>query len=258
LRRLREIVGYDKVGIVTAVHGLGGIGKTALAIEYAHAFAHEYPGSRWQVRCEGREDLRAALVGLAGTRDLEFEFSEAEKQDLALGFERVLAELKKRAGLANPPRVLLILDNVDQPKLLEPAQVQRLPQAEWLSIIVTTRLGEHELFSRQKDRAFLAVDELPESDALALIEHYQPGGKFPDEAARVAAQDIVLLLGRLTLAVEIAAVYLGQFSEVSVMRRLSSGCKIIPAGSCLSTTWIPKRPSARLISSFDALYAVTS
>ena len=155
LRRLREIVGLDKVGIITAVHGLGGIGKTALAIEYAHAFAHEYPGGRWQVRCEGREDLRAALVSLAGTRDLEFEFTEAEKQDLALGFERVLAELKKRAASANPPRVLLLLDNVDQPKLLEPAQVQQLPQAEWLSIIATTRLGEHDLFGRQKDRAFL-------------------------------------------------------------------------------------------------------
>ena len=215
LRRLREIVGFDKVGIITAVHGLGGIGKTALAIEYAHAFAHEYPGGRWQVRCEGREDLRAALVSLAGARDLEVEFSEAEKQDLALGFERVLTELKKRAESANPPRVLLLLDNVDQPKLLEPAQVQQLPQAEWLSIIATTRLGEHDLFGRHKDRAFLAVDELPESDALGLIEQYQPGGKFPDEAARIAARDIVAQLGRLTLAVEVAAVYLGQFAEVS-------------------------------------------
>ena len=184
------------------VHGLGGIGKTALAIEYAHAFAHEYPGGRWQVRCEGREDLRAALVSLAGARDLEFEFSETEKGDLALSFERVLGELKKCAALAARPRALLILDNVDQPNLLEPAQVQQLPQAEWLSIIATTRFGEHELFGRQKDRTFLAVDELPEDEALRLIERYQPGGRFADEAARVAARDIVVLLGRLTLAVD--------------------------------------------------------
>ena len=122
LRRLRESVDLDKVGIITAVHGLGGIGKTALAIEYAHAFAHEYPGGRWQVRCEGREDLRAALVSLAGARDLEFEFTEAETRDLTLGFERVLTELKKRAASTNPSRVLLLFDNVDQPKLLEPAE----------------------------------------------------------------------------------------------------------------------------------------
>ena len=100
LRRLREPVGLGKVGVLTAVHGLGGMGKTALAVEYAYAFAHEYPGGRWQVRCEGRDDLRAALVSLAGVRDLEFEFSDEEKKDLDLAFERVLRELKKRADAA--------------------------------------------------------------------------------------------------------------------------------------------------------------
>ena len=70
LRQLRELVGLNKVGVLTAVHGLGGMGKTALAVEYAHAFAHEYPGGRWQVRCEGRDDLRVALVSLAGAATL--------------------------------------------------------------------------------------------------------------------------------------------------------------------------------------------
>jgi len=37
LRSLREQVGKGKVGVLTAVHGLGGMGKTALATEYAHA-----------------------------------------------------------------------------------------------------------------------------------------------------------------------------------------------------------------------------
>jgi hypothetical protein len=53
--------------------------------------------------------------------------------------------LKERAASATPSRVLLALDNVDRPNLLEPAQIQQLPQAEWLSLIATTRLGEHEL-----------------------------------------------------------------------------------------------------------------
>ena len=213
LRRLRELVGLGKVGVLTAVHGLGGMGKTALAVEYAHAFAHEYPGGRWQVRCEGRDDLRVALVSLAGARDLEFEFSDEEKKDLDLAFERVLRELKRRADAATPGRVLLILDNVDRPKLLEPAQTARLPQADWLHLVATTRLGEHELFGKQTDRAFLPVDELPEADALALIESYQPGGRFRDAAERGAAEEIVRLLGRFTLAVETAAVFLGQFAD---------------------------------------------
>ena len=212
LRRLREAMGLGKVGVLTAVHGLGGMGKTALAVEYAYAFAHDYPGGRWQVRCEGRDDLRAAVASLAGARDLEFEFTEDEKKDVDLQFERVLRELKKRADAAPGGRVLLILDNVNRPKLLEPAQTARLPQADWLHVVATTRLGEDELFGRQKDRAFLPVDELPEAAALELIESYQPGGKFRDPAERAAAEEIVRLLGRFTLAVETAAVFLGQFS----------------------------------------------
>ena len=213
LRRLREMIALGKVGVLTAINGLDGVGKTTLAIEYSHAFAHEYPGGCWQVRCQGREDLRVALASLAGVRDLECDFTEEEKRSLDLGFERVLGELKQRTDSAKPSRVLLLLDDVDQPKLLEPEQVRRLPRAEWLHIIVTTRLDEFELFGRQRDRAFLTLSKMPEEDALALVERYQSGGKFSDEKTRDIAKDIVRLLGGFTLAVEAAAVLLGQFAE---------------------------------------------
>ena len=210
LRRLRETVALGKVGVLTAVHGLGGMGKTALAIEYAHAFAHEYGGGRWQVRCEGRDNLAATIATLAPA--LRIEFTDAEKLDSDLQFQRVLAELHTLANAREPHRCLLLLDNVDQPKLLEPAQSQRLPAADWLHVIATTRLGDSDLFGRHQDRAFLPVDELPEADALALIESFQLGRKFAGDSERGAAVEIVRLLGRFTLAVEAAAVYLGQFA----------------------------------------------
>jgi tetratricopeptide (TPR) repeat protein len=210
LRRLQENVALKKIGVITAVHGVGGMGKTALAIEYAQAFAHEYGGGRWQVRCEGREDLVAAITTLAPA--LGVEFTDAEKIDAELQWERVLAELRRLADTREPHRCLLILDNVDRPALLDPAQTQRLPAADWLHVIATTRLGENDLFARHQDRAFVAVDEMPEPDALDLIESYQPGGRFSSGAEREAAQEIVKLLGGFTLAVETAAVFLGQFA----------------------------------------------
>jgi hypothetical protein len=135
LCRLREMVALDEVGMLTAINGLDGIGKTTLATEYSHAFAHEYPGGCWQVRCQGREDLRGALASLAGVRDLEFDFTEEEKRSIDLGFERVLGELKQRADSAKPSRVLLVLDDVNHPKLLEAEQVGRLPRASMKPVV---------------------------------------------------------------------------------------------------------------------------
>ena len=52
LRDLHEKLGVGTIGVVTAVHGLGGIGKTELAVSYAHAFADCYPA--------GLQDLQVA------------------------------------------------------------------------------------------------------------------------------------------------------------------------------------------------------
>jgi tetratricopeptide (TPR) repeat protein len=212
LRMLREnFVTPGHIGVVTAVNGVGGLGKTALAIEYAHAFADEYGGGRWQVRCAGKDDLRLALAELA--TPIGFEFTDDEKKNADLQFERTRRELKKLADAREPHRCLLLLDNVDRPGLLDPAQVARLNGGDWLHVLATTRLGENELHGAHRDRLFLAIDELPPDDALALIESYQPDGRFRSEAERDAAREIVRLLGSFTLAVESAAVYLGQFAN---------------------------------------------
>jgi len=175
LRQLRQnFVEPGRISVLTAVHGMGGLGKTALATEYAHAYAEEYGGGRWLVRCAGREDLRLALAELAPA--VGFEFTEDEKKSADRLFERVRRELQQLAAGGNPPRCLLILDNVDQPGLLDPAMVARLNGGDWLHVLATTRLGENELGGTHRDRAFLPLDELPGDEALALMESYQPGG----------------------------------------------------------------------------------
>jgi tetratricopeptide (TPR) repeat protein len=144
---------------------------------------------------------------------LDFGFTDEEKRDLDLGFERVVGELRQRAESAKPCRTLLVLDNVNRVKLLEPEQVRRLARGDWLHIIATTPLDEHDVFGGRQDLAFLTLEGLPEEEALALIEHYQPGEAFLDGAIRRAAQDIVRLLRGFTLAVERAAVFIGQLAQ---------------------------------------------
>ncbi len=62
------------------------------------------------------------MLHLANAGVLAFEFADDEKENIALGFERVLRELARRG------RCLLILDNVSNPSLLQPEDVDRLPR----------------------------------------------------------------------------------------------------------------------------------
>ncbi len=206
LHRLRDTVQLGRVGIL---HGLGGIGKSALALQYAHTFAHEYGGGRWQISCLGRGNLSEALVSLAP--DLGIDFQDAQ-HDVAANSRRVLAELKARTDRVAPHRCLLILDDVDQPALIEPAQLQMLPAAHWLHGLVTTRLAETDLHGGHAERMFIPIGELSDADALSVIEQYQPGAKLTDPAQYAAAKEIVRLLGGYTLAVESAAAFLGHYA----------------------------------------------
>lgn len=156
LRRLRRMLALGRVGVITAVQGLGGVGKTALANEYAHAFAAEYPGGRWLVRCEDQSDLRLALLQLA--TPLQIELTDPEKKDPELACRRVLVELEQctlaaRGESLTNPACLLVLDNVNNPELLSAEQTARLPKAPWLHLLVTSRLEPHLPRHAERNRA---------------------------------------------------------------------------------------------------------
>lgn len=232
MTRLHESAGLGRFGVLTAIQGMGGLGKTALAIQYACAYADFYPGGRWLVGCAGETSLAGAIRKLES--DLGITFNEEEKRDDGRAARRVLAELESRArqgaearaGETDPPqpRALLLLDNVDDAALLQPPQSDLISGKRWLHVIATTRMGG-EAFGHDPDRQMLlAVDELPVEDAVRLIETHQPEGRFPNAAERNAAEEIAKVLGGFTLAIEVVAIHLrerrGRITCAAFLERL--------------------------------------
>lgn len=221
LTSLRNALAQSKLGVVgvrqgkaigtVTVQGLGGMGKTELALAYAHAFAWDYPGGRWQVSCDYISDLRLALTHLSGP--MHFDFTEDEKSSIEKQFERVLREVDRRE------RCLLILDNVSDPHLFEPVYLDRLSRDGHIDLIATTRLSPTSIPGSAQDLIFIAVDELPEEDALALMRSHQPTGHFSSSEEEFEALRIVKLLRGFTLAVETAAIYLGRHSAPDACRQ---------------------------------------
>ena len=200
IRQVREyLAALKSVGVVATLHGLGGVGKTELALAYAHAFAWDYPGGRYLVRCEGQSDLRTVLV-TSLVEPLGIELTDEQKKDPERAYERVRRELKQRE------RVLLVLDNVHREELLSSAQAQWLPDKRRVQVLATTRLP----LAAGPDMRVFTLDVLPEADAVKLLGSYRDLEPGDEEAAR----EIVRRLAGHTLAVELAGVYLGQHAGV--------------------------------------------
>ena len=94
LRLLRSRLLGTAPAAPVALVGIGGIGKTALALTFAFREAAAFPGGCWLSRCEGRASLAAALASLV--RDLDITLTEHKKTDDTLAARRVLATLRPR------------------------------------------------------------------------------------------------------------------------------------------------------------------
>jgi tetratricopeptide (TPR) repeat protein len=223
LRALRHQLTGGAVGVVTAVHGIGGMGKTELAVTYAHAYAHTYQGGTWQVDADGAIDVLAAVSALALSPELGLEVREEHLQDRQWLGRRVLARLGElteaaRARDAGSAACLVLLDNVSEPELLSESQLAVLPDQPWFHLAVTTRLGVGDIGTAgtRGSVAMIEVGRLAVEDAVALIREHQPArdaarlhSDFSSPAEEDAARQVVDLLDGYTLAVEQAAVYLG-------------------------------------------------
>ncbi|WP_275410937.1 DUF4062 domain-containing protein, partial [Paractinoplanes rishiriensis] len=174
-----------------AVYGLGGIGKTELAIHYARNYRDRY-GLVWWVTADTAENVALGLAALAGR--LRPADTLADAQAWALSW------LQTHRGW------LLVLDNVEDLADIEPLLGQVAGRGH---VVVTTR---RELGTARWARLGLAPLRLEVLDRAASVQllHRLTGLDDAGGAGRLAAA-----LGDLPLALEQAAAYVSQHDGLS-------------------------------------------
>ena len=131
------------------IHGLGGIGRTQLAIEYARLHKDQYTSFFW-IDGKTEESLIQSLLGLA-SRLPNSQISDIKTQKIK-GLEEsreAAQDILKWFALKDNTKWLLVFDNIDNTSYEEPDQcagilsydiTQYFPGSDAGSIIVTTRL----------------------------------------------------------------------------------------------------------------------
>ena len=176
-----------------AISGLGGIGKTRLAVEYAWRSGNRYT-ALWFVRADSPENLRRNLAALAGPELLNMQEWEDQVE------EKAVAAVKR--WLREHPGWLMILDNVDTPEAAD-AVLQALASLFSGRVLITSRLTNWPA-SVQKQELY----KLSREEAARFLLHRTDGGREPaaDDAARAA--DLAERVDGLPLALEQAAAYI--------------------------------------------------
>ncbi|MHB9849109.1 tetratricopeptide repeat protein [Streptomyces krungchingensis] len=186
--RSNELLALEKVfarpaeAIVHAVHGLGGVGKSALA---AHWAARRHEKIRWWVTADDTAAIDAGLAALA--------------QALQPGLVGLPAELQTEravAWLAGHHDWLLVLDNVEDPRHIRPL-LDRVPGGR---LLITTRraTGWHHEATATRLGVFNPAEAV---DLFTrILSHHGPRNTAGTDA-------VCEELGHLALAIEQAAAY---------------------------------------------------
>jgi tetratricopeptide (TPR) repeat protein len=175
LDRMRKAMISGRTVTVHSLRGMGGVGKTQLAIEYAHRFASDFE-IVWWIPAEQPALIPDHLTELGIALGLDVDPSS---------IAQVLNALRGRQ------RWLLFFDNAEDPVTLRPY----LPSGQGQVVITTRRSGFGAL------GAVLNLDLLDRAESTALLRRRVPGAS--DEQVDSLAE----LLGDLPLAIEQAAAY---------------------------------------------------
>ncbi len=195
---LTQLVTALKSGTTTAltqtITGLGGIGKTQLAIEYAYQHHQDYQAIFW-VRADTHENLVSDFAAIAR----ELQLPEKDAKELQQTVVAVQAWLRAYGGW------LLILDNADDLALAR----DFLPPSYGGQVLLTTRA---QALGRLAQR--IEVNTMPQEVAILFL--LRRAGLLASDAPleqaspqdRKQADVLVRELGRLPLALDQAGAYI--------------------------------------------------
>jgi tetratricopeptide (TPR) repeat protein len=178
------------VGIVAAqaIHGLGGVGKTRLAVEYAWKYSEEYTALLF-VRADSPENLETNLAGLCAVLG----FPEAEASDQETQVRALKGWLAENSGW------LLILDNVDD--RVAALAVSRLADSLQGGRVLIT--GRWSSFGRAVQT--LELDVLDEDAAVEYLLEDTEGKRHKTGTDENEARELAARLEQLAVALEQAA-----------------------------------------------------
>lgn len=197
LDQLHEVLTQNHTVVLNQSYmlsGLGGIGKTQIALEYAYRFAHEYQATFW-IHAETLETIYASFLDLAELLHLP-EKQQREPQRVA---EAVIRWLHTHS------QWLLIFDNVEDLALLQAF----LPTSHQGSILLTTRLQAVGAIAQQ-----IRVEPLNREEGLTFLlqrAKLLPLGMSPAQRAPAEvsiAQAIVKAMDGLPLALDQVGAYI--------------------------------------------------
>ena len=178
--------------MISAVAGTAGVGKTALAVRWAHRVRRMFPGGQLYVNLRGYDpdEPLAAADALAG-------FLRA----LGLAGQDILADAGERAAryrsLLDGRRMLILLDNASGVEQVRPL----LPGTPSCFVVVTSRDSLAGLVARDGARR-LSLDPMPLADAVTLLR-LLIGARVDADLASAAT--LARRCARLPLALRVAA-----------------------------------------------------
>ncbi|MFC0600419.1 AfsR/SARP family transcriptional regulator [Streptomyces palmae] len=181
--------GGGRVMAVSAVAGIGGVGKTTLAVHVAHAARQHFPDGQLYVDLQGSGPAPAEAEAVLG----------AFLRALGTPDAAIPDGLEERAALyrstLDSRRVLVLLDNARDAAQVRPL----LPGTEGCAAVVTSRIRMVDLESAH----LVDLDVMSPDEALALFVRIVGAERVASE--RDAAMDVVAACGFLPLAIRIAA-----------------------------------------------------